>query len=74
VPGGRGVASSSRTCGVSGPKAAAVQRPLVPQGWLRAVPPGWAVGSAPPDAYRVAMRTSSKTGSGTKTRVSDEAS
>jgi hypothetical protein len=74
APGGRGAASSSNACGGSGAKAAAVQRPPVPQGWLRAVPPGWAVGSAPPDAYRVALRTSSKTGSGTKTRVSDVSS
>jgi hypothetical protein len=68
-----GAVSASVAAGSSGSAPAlqaAARRPSVPQGWLRALPPDWQVGAAPAHAYRVALRTSSKTGSGTKTRVS----
>jgi hypothetical protein len=58
----------SSTCSAAQPAARRAPAP-VPQGWLRALPPDWQVGAAPADAYRVALRTSSKAGSGTKTRV-----
>lgn len=65
---GSGAASRSSAGTAAQPAARRTPAP-VPQGWLRALPPDWQVGAAPADAYRVALRTSSKAGAGTKTRV-----
>lgn len=65
---GSGAASRSSAGAAAQPAARRTPAP-VPQGWLRALPPDWQVGAAPADAYRVALRTSSKAGAGTKTRV-----
>jgi hypothetical protein len=67
-----GGAASSSTSGSRVSAVAAARAAAAPAGWLRAIPPGLGVGSAPPDAYRVGLCTSGKPGSGTKTRVSVE--
>jgi len=60
--------TSGKLAGTS-PGQKAARQAATPPGWLRPLPVGWGIGSAPDNAFRVALRTSGKPGSGTKTRV-----
>lgn len=72
APAGTDAAAAGNTRGKlasTSPGQKAARRAALPPGWLRPLPVGWGIGSAPDNAFRVALRTSAKPGSGTKTRV-----